>query len=98
MTRRATPAVLGLLGLVLATTVADAGWGRRRARGTPHTHATTRDDRTGAWREDRIDHEGYQGYNLGAFDIPEVRARRGDGAPSGFVLLRFPLHWRRSNP
>jgi hypothetical protein len=39
-----------------------------------------------------------QGYDLGAFDCAEVRARRGEGTPSGLVLLRFPLPWRRNTP
>ncbi|HWE36737.1 MAG TPA: hypothetical protein VG406_09230 [Isosphaeraceae bacterium] len=98
MTRLKSLAVLGLLGVLLATSTAEAGWGRRRGRATAHRHQTTRDDRVNSFTPYRFDHEGYQGYNLGAFDIPEVRARRGEVTPSGFTVLRFPLPWRRSYP
>jgi hypothetical protein len=100
MTRRKCLAVLGLVGALLATADADAegGWGRRRGRAATIPHATTRDDRVNSFTPYRFDHEGYQGYNLGAFDRAEVRARRGEGTPSGFTLLRFPLPWRRNSP
>lgn len=100
MTRRSL-----LIGFLASAAVSgsssQAGWGRKRGAhhgGLFHLPAPVDeedDDRVKNGRPHPYEHDGYQGYNLGAFDRRSVYGYEPrPPATTGFPLLRFPLRRR----
>ena len=100
MTRRTM--MLGLFAASFAgESSALAHWGKKRGNRRPGLFhlpepvSEEDDDRVKTGRSTDYHNDGYQGYNLGAFDWRSVKSRDPHApATTGFPLLRFRLRHR----